>query len=104
MTVTVTLKFDLKINRDHIHSDTHVCAEFDEPRSIQCLVIYTTFGLYINMLMVTVTLTLDVSISKSIGIVYTPRQMSVSNFTKLFCDYLSSRQGLVYIPTCRRSL
>ena len=27
--VTVTLTFDLKINRDHLHSETHVCAKFD---------------------------------------------------------------------------
>ena len=45
MTFTVTLTFDIKINQDHLHSDTHICAKFDEPRSILCLVIYTTFGL-----------------------------------------------------------
>ena len=38
-TVTVTLTFDHKINRDHLHSNMDVCAKFDEPRSILCLVI-----------------------------------------------------------------
>ena len=45
LTVTVTLTFDLKINRDHLPSETHVCAIFDKPRSILCLVIIRTrFG------------------------------------------------------------
>ena len=38
MTVTVTLTFDRKIDRDHLNSDIHVCAKFDEPKSILCLV------------------------------------------------------------------
>ena len=38
MTVTVTLTFDLKINRDHLHINMHVFAKFDKPRSILCLV------------------------------------------------------------------
>ena len=48
--VTVTLTFlpiDLKIIRDHLHPETHVCAKFEESRSILCLVIIRTrFGLY----------------------------------------------------------
>ena len=33
---------DLKIHRDHLHLETHVCAKFDKPRSILCLVIIQT--------------------------------------------------------------
>ena len=45
--VTVTLTFDLKINRDHLHPETHVCAKFEESQSIVCLaIIWTRFGLY----------------------------------------------------------
>ena len=40
--VTVTLTFDLKINRNHLHPETHVCAKFDKPRSMLCLVIIRT--------------------------------------------------------------
>ena len=98
MKVTVTLTFNLKINRDHLHSDTHVCAKFDEPRLILCPHIFTCLWLLrpgpkqINL--------------KSIGIIYTPRQMALPNLTKLcqFRVYLSSGQGLVYIPICQRSL
>ena len=39
LTVTVTLTFDLKFNKDHLHSKTHICAKFDKPRAILCLVI-----------------------------------------------------------------
>ena len=131
--VTVTLTFDLKIYRDHLHSERYVCAKFDKPRSMLCLVIIQTrFGLYqyvdgycdlelwptdlkINrdhlhpkkhvcakfdkpwlilclvifpdkvwtILMVTVTLTFAKLTSKSIGIIYTPRPMSVPNLTNL---------------------
>ena len=65
---------------------TRVCAKFDKPRSILCLVIIR-FGLYVNMLKVTVTLTFDRLTSKSIGIIYTPRCMSVPNLRNLgsFC-------------------
>ena len=79
MTVTVTLTFDKLTSKSIriIYAHTHVCTKFDKRRSILCLVIYTMFGLYINMLMVTVTLTLDRLISKSVGIIYTPRQMSI---------------------------
>ena len=42
LTVTVTLTFDLNINRDRLHSETHVCGKFDKPRSILCLVIILT--------------------------------------------------------------
>ena len=91
---------DLKINRDHLHPKTHVCAKFDKPRSILCLVIiWTMFGLYVKMLKVTVTLTLDRLTSKSIGIIYTQRRISVPNLRNLgqCCVLLSSGQGLVYI-------
>ena len=38
---------DLRIKRDHVHPETQVCARFEEPRSILCLVIiWTRFGLY----------------------------------------------------------
>ena len=49
--------------------------------------------------MVSVTLTFDRLILNSIGIIYTPIQMSVLNLTNLsrLCVYLSSTQGLVYI-------
>ena len=30
---------DLKIDKDHLYSETHVCSKFDKPRSILCLVI-----------------------------------------------------------------
>ena len=79
--VTVTLIFALKINSNHLHPKTHICTKFDKPRPILCLVIiWTRFGLYVNMLKVTVTLTLDTLISKSIGAIYTPIQMSVPKF------------------------
>ena len=75
---------DLKFYRDHLHPKTHVYAKFDKPRSILCLVIIRTrFGLYVNMLKVTVTLTFDQLTSKSIGIIYTPRCMSVPNLRHL---------------------
>ena len=47
------------------------------------------------MLTVSVTLTFDRLILKSIGIMYTPIQMSVPNLTNLgqFCVLLSSGQG-----------
>ena len=46
LTVTVTLNFDLKITRDHLHSEMQISARFDKPRSILCLVIIQTrFGL-----------------------------------------------------------
>ena len=91
---------DLTINSDHLHSKTHVCAKWDKPRSILCLVIIQTrFGIYVNMLKVTLTLTFNRLTSKSIGIIYTPRRMSVSNSRNLgqFCVYLSTGQGLVCI-------
>ena len=69
---------DLKIKSNHLHPKAHFCAKFDKPRSILCPV---------NMLKVTVTLTFDRLTSKSIGIIYTPRPMSVPNLTKVgqFC-------------------
>ena len=71
-------QIDLKINRDHLHSNTDVCAKFYKPMSILCLVIIQSrFGLYINMLAVTVTLTFDQLTSKSIRIIYIPRAMYV---------------------------
>ena len=75
-------------------------AKFDKPMLIPCLfIIRTRFGLYTNMLMVSVTLTFDRLILNLIGIIYTPIQMSVLNLTNLsqLCVYLSSTQGLVYI-------
>ena len=103
--VTVTFTFDRLISKSIgiIYTpETNVCAKFDEPKSILCLVIRTRFGLYINMLKITVTLTFDQLTSKSIGIICTPRCMSVPNMTNLsqFCVYLSSGQGLVYISIC----
>ena len=75
---------DLKINRDHLHPETHVCAKFNKPRSILCLVnIRTRWGFYVKILKVTVTLTFDRLTSKSIRIIYTPRRMSVPNLTNL---------------------
>ena len=56
---------NLLINRDYLHPKTHICAKFDKPRSILCLVIIRTrFGLYVNMLKVTVTLTFDLKINR----------------------------------------
>ena len=79
---------DLKIDKEHLQQNTNVCAKFEEPRSILCLlIIRARFGLYVNMLMVTVTLTFDPLTSKSNAIIYTPRCMSVPNLTNLgqFC-------------------
>ena len=71
----------------NLMANKNVCAKFEEPRSILCLlIIWTRFGLYVNMLMVTVTLTFDRLTSKSIGIIYTPRRMSVPNLTNLGQD------------------
>ena len=108
MTVTVTLTFDQLTSKSigNCYTLTQISAKFDEPRSILCIIVYTAFGLYINVLMVIVTLTFNRLISKSRGIIYTPWQMSVSNLTNL-CQFrvcLSFGQGLVYIPICRRSL
>ena len=89
--VTVTLTSDRLISKSIgiIYTpETNVCAVFDEPRSIQCLVIiWPRFGLHINLLTVTVTLTFDHLTSKSIRIIYTPRRMSVPNLTNIgqFC-------------------
>ena len=89
--VTVTLTFDRLISKSIgiIYTpETNVCAKFDEPKSILCqVIIRTRFGLYINMLTVTVTLTLDRLTSKSIGIIYAPTRMSVPNLMNLgqFC-------------------
>ena len=35
-------QIDLKINRGHLHPETHVCAKFDKPRQTLCLVIIRT--------------------------------------------------------------
>ena len=78
----------------------NICTEFEEPMLIMCqVIIWTRFGLFTNMLTVSVTLTFDRMISKLIGIIYTPIQMSSPNLTNLgqFCVLLSSGQGLVYI-------
>ena len=79
--VTVTLTFDRFISKSIgiIYTPkTNVCAKFVEPRSILCqVIIRTRFGLYINMLTVTVTLTFDRLTSKSIAITHTPTHMSV---------------------------
>ena len=77
-------QINLKINRDHLHSNTNACAKFDKPRSILCLlIIQTRFGLCVNMLTVSVTSTFDQLTSKSMEIIYTPRLMSVPNLTNL---------------------
>ena len=88
--VTVTFTFDRLTSKSIgiIYTKTHVCAKFDKPRSIPCLVIIRTrYCLYVNMLKVTVTLSFDGLTSKSIGIIYNPRRMSVPNLTNLgvFC-------------------
>ena len=86
--ITVTLTFDGLISKSigiiYI-PETNVCAKYDEPKSILCLVIIQTrFGLYINMLTVTVTLTFDLKINR---IPYTLTCMSVPNLMNLgkFC-------------------
>ena len=58
---------------------------------IYLIIIRTRFGLYVNMLTVTVTLTFDRLTSKLLGIIYIPRRMSLPNVKK------TSGQGLVYI-------
>ena len=89
--VTVTLTFNQLTSKSiggHLHPKMHVCAKFDKPSSILCLVIIgTRFGLYVNMVKVTVTLTFDRMSSKSIEIIYTPRHISVPNLRNLgqFC-------------------
>ena len=90
-TATVTLTFGRLISKSIgiIYTpETNVCAKFDKPRSIQCLVIMRTrFDLHIDKMMVTVTLTLNQLTSKSKGIIYTPTCMSVPNLVNLgqFC-------------------
>ena len=97
-------QIDLRIDRDHIHSNTNNCTKFEEPRSILCLVIIRTrFGPCINMLTVTVTLTFVLLNSKSIGIIYTSRRMSVPNLTNLgqFCHMQSNNKlslNKIYVP------
>ena len=67
----------------------NICTEFEEPMSIlRQVIIWTRFGLNIIKRMVTVTLTFDELISKSIGIIYTPEtNVRVPNLTNLaqFC-------------------
>ena len=46
MMVTVALTFDLKFNRDNLHSDTLVCAKFDEPRSILSSYLHKVWSMY----------------------------------------------------------
>ena len=42
-----------KINRDHLHSDTHVSSKLDKRRSILCLIIiWTRFGWLVDWLVV----------------------------------------------------
>ena len=88
---TVTLNFHgfiSKCLRIIYTPGTNLCAKFDEPRSILCLVnMRTRFGLYTKMMTVTVTLTFDHLTSKSIGIIYTLTHMSVPNLMNLgqFC-------------------
>ena len=83
--------------------ETNVCAKFEKPKSILCLVIIRTrFGLYVNMLTDTVTLTCDQLTPKSIGVIYTPTHMSALNLINLGQSSvkLSSGQSLVYISIC----
>ena len=88
---TVTLNFDgliLKSIGIIYTPRTDLCAKFDKPRSILCLVnMRTRFGLYIKIMTVTVTLSFDQLISKSIGIIFTLTYMSVPNLMNLgkFC-------------------
>ena len=88
---TVTLNFDGLISKSIgiIYTPgTNVCAKFDEPRSILCLVnMQTRFGLYIKIMVVTVTLTFDQLTSKLITIIYSLTHMSVPNLMNLgqFC-------------------
>ena len=80
----VICPIDLKIDRDHLHSKTHVSAKFDDTRPILCLVvIMTRFGVYVNMLTVTVNLTFDRLTSKLIRIIFTPTPRSVPNLMNL---------------------
>ena len=64
----MTLSFDGLISKSIgiIYTPgTNVCAKFDKPRSILCLVnMRTRFGLYIKIMMVTVTLTFDLKINQ----------------------------------------
>ena len=87
LTATVTLNFDGLISKSIgiIYTPgSNVCANFDKPRSILCLVnMQTRFGLYIKIMTVTVTLTFDQLTSKSIGIIFTLTYMSVPNLMNL---------------------
>ena len=100
--VTVTLTFDGLISKSIgiIYTpETNVCAKFDKPRSVLCLVIMQTrFGLYINIMMVTVPLTFDILTSKSKGFISTPRQMSVPNLMNLcqFCVVIIQKRFGLY--------
>ena len=97
----------LKMKRAHLNSMTNVCVKFDETMSIPCiLIIWTRFGRHTNMSTISVTLTIGKLISKSIGIIYTPIQMSVPSLRNLgqLCVQLSSGQVLVYISICWQSL
>ena len=76
------------MNRDHLYFKTNICIKYEGPSSIlSVVIIWTKFGLYIIKLKATVTLTFHGLISKSIGIIYTSRQMCVPNLTYLgqFC-------------------
>ena len=106
----------------------NIYTEFKELLSILCqVIIWTRFGLYTNMLTVSVALTFDGLISKSIRIIYTPKTNVCAKFHEhrsilyrvimrtrfwsicqnndvtvtLTFDGLSSKsKGIIYTPTC----
>ena len=93
MNATVTFTFDKLISKliGITYTQRYICAEFEEPRSILCLVIiWARFGLYIIKLKVTVTLTFDRLTSKSIGIIYTPRHKCLCQIEQPYINSLSS--------------
>ena len=91
LTVTVTLNFHRLTLKSiwTIYTPRRMFVPYlRNTRAFLCVVIIRTrFGLYVNMLTVTVTLTFDRLTSKSMGIIYTRRCMSVPNLTNLgqFC-------------------
>ena len=77
---TVTLTFDRLISKsiEIIYTSRQMCMpNLMNLSQLRLVIMRTRFGLYNNMLIVTVTLTFNRLITKSRGIIYTPKQMSL---------------------------
>ena len=89
-----------KKDRDQLHTKMNICTEFEGPKSVlSVVIIWTKFCLYNIKQKATLTLTFDGLISKSIGIIYTPRQICGPNLANLeqFCLVIIQTRFCLYI-------